>query len=85
MSDKITASFRWEAIRIGNVGYVTEHRPDGSSEQWEMPANHVPNFVSGRRAVVRLMMERVGAKHTGSIEEGSEEGFDYLEEGKKLQ
>jgi len=54
--------FTWSTKREGNLGYVHEVRPDGSSQTFEMPAHLVPFWLNARRNYVKFMMAQQGYK-----------------------
>lgn len=61
-------SFTWMTRRDGNKGFVLEVCTDHLGQviyekEIEMPANHVPNYVIGRRRVVAMEAERNGASY----------------------
>lgn len=70
------ASFSWSARRDGNLGFVLETHPDGSSHEFVMPSHLVPSFVRARRTLIDFKMKSVGA--TASLE--PEHDFTFLEE-----
>lgn len=57
MTSTLKASFSWAARREGNLGYILETRPDGSTHEFgPMPAHAVPAFIDARRKFIRYMM-----------------------------
>lgn len=68
-------AFTWSTRREGNSGYVLEESETGIRREYgPMPAHIVPAFVNGRRRIVALEAEKLGA----SYEEL--EDFSYMED-----
>lgn len=68
------ATFAWTAERNGNLGHITEHRPDGSIQRWIIPANSVPAFLRARRQLVHHKMSTLM-----SAQLIPDADYDYLE------
>jgi hypothetical protein len=53
----MSTSFTWSTRREGNVGFVFETHPDGSSVEFgPMPCDLVLKFVAARRQLANHMM-----------------------------
>lgn len=64
----VSGSVTWSARREANDGYVLEEYHDGEHkgrkiEYGPMPPHIVPAFITARRRIVALMMEKIGASY----------------------
>lgn len=69
------ASFRWTAERDGNIGIVTEYRPNGDTAQWRIPSFLVPTFIAGRRSLIGWKM-----RHQMGAEQVPDHDYEYLKQ-----
>jgi hypothetical protein len=68
-------SITWSTRREGNLGYVLEQYSDGTQREFgPMAAHIVPGFVTARRRLMALRMERRGhlfVKYTDHDDNGT--------------
>lgn len=69
------ASFQWTAEREGNIGIITEYRPDGTSATWRIHSFLVPAFLRARRNLINWKM-----RNLMSAEQVPDADYEYLKE-----